>query len=168
MPQTKLQLLAFTTHGREAPAGDAPRIDELYQKIAVQHVQMSELHERLAAPEVLTNNLLNKISKLGCKLDNTEATLKQDLETQKTTVSEEIGFLINQNKTNIKDNLLNKISKLGHKLDNTEATFKQKLEAQNTKVSGEFGFLMNQNKDIKKSLEDLKSPSLGTSLNLQS
>ena len=33
---------------REAPAGDAQRIDELYQKIAVQHVQMSELHERLS------------------------------------------------------------------------------------------------------------------------
>ena len=47
-----------------APAGDAPRIDVLYQKIAVQHVQMSELHERLAAQEVLTNNLLNKISEL--------------------------------------------------------------------------------------------------------
>ena len=82
---------------RDAPAGDAPRIDELYQNIAVQHVQMSELHERLAAQEVLTNNFLNKISKLGCKLDNTEATFKQNLEVQNTKVSGEIGFLMNQN-----------------------------------------------------------------------
>jgi predicted nuclease with TOPRIM domain len=47
-------------------------------------------------------------------------------------------------------------------LDNTEATFHQRLEAQDTKISGEFDFLMNQNKDLKRSLEDLKSPSLGT------
>ena len=32
----------------------------------------------------------------------------------------------------------------------------------NIKVSGEIGFLMNQNKDIKKTIEGLKSPSLGT------
>ena len=38
---------------REAPAGDDQRIDELNQKIAVQHIQMSELHERLAAQEAL-------------------------------------------------------------------------------------------------------------------
>ena len=57
------------------------------REIAVQHVQMSELHERLAAQEFLTNNLLNKISKLGCKLGNTEATFKQDLEAQNTKLS---------------------------------------------------------------------------------
>ena len=40
--------------------------------------------------------------------------------------------------------------------------FKENLESLDIKISGEISFLMNQNKDIKKTMEGLKSPSLGT------
>ena len=54
---------------------------------------MSELHERLAAQEVLTKSLLATISKLGCKQGNTEASFKRLLETQNIKLSGEIGCL---------------------------------------------------------------------------
>ena len=78
---------------REIAAGDDQRFDELNKKIVAQQTQMSELHARLAAQEILTKSLLNSISKLGCKQGNTEASFKRLLETQDIKFSGEIGCL---------------------------------------------------------------------------
>ena len=77
----------------EKVAEDDQRINELNAKIAAQQIQMSELHERLAAQEIQTKELLVSISKLGCKLGNTEASFKRLLETQDIKLSGEIGCL---------------------------------------------------------------------------
>ena len=74
-------------------AGDDRRFDELYKIIAAQQTQMSELHARLAAQEILTQSLLNSISKLGCKQGNTEKSFKELLEHQDIKRVGEIGCL---------------------------------------------------------------------------
>ena len=61
--------------------------------MAAQQIQMSELHERLAAQEIQTKELLVNMNKLGCKQGNNEASFKRLLETQNIKLSGEIGCL---------------------------------------------------------------------------
>ena len=78
---------------REIAAWDDDRFDELNKKLIAQQIQMSELHERLAAQEVLTKSLLTTISKLGRKQGNAEASFNRHLETQNIKLSGEISCL---------------------------------------------------------------------------
>jgi hypothetical protein len=77
----------------EIAAGDDDRFYELNKKLIAQQVQMSELHERLAAQEVLTKSLLVSISKLGCKQGNSEASFNRHLEPQNIKLSGAISCL---------------------------------------------------------------------------
>ena len=128
---------------REKVAEDDQRINELNAKIAAQQIQMSELHERLAAQEIQTKELLVSISKLGCKLGNTEASFKRLLETQNIKLSGEIGCLDAQvqrnKKTELKPpELSNLISEFTEMKTNVNTTMQkvvdEKLEAQKTQI----------------------------------
>ena len=78
---------------REIITDDDQRFNELNAKIVAQQTQISELHARLAAQETQTKELLASISKLGCKLGNTEASFKRLLETQDIKLSGKIRCL---------------------------------------------------------------------------
>jgi chromosome segregation ATPase len=127
---------------REIVAGDDPRFDELNMKIVAQQTQMSELHARLAAQEIL---------KLGCKQGNTEASFKRLLETQDIKHSGEIGCLdaqVQRNKKTMKElkppstevnkelfNLKSEFTELKTNVNTTmQKVVDEKLEAQKTQI----------------------------------
>ena len=129
----------------EKVAEDDQRINELNAKIAAQQIQMSELHERLAAQEIQTKELLVSISKLGCKLGNTEASFKRLLETQDIKLSGEIGCLdvqVQRNKKTMKElkppelsNLISEFTELKTNIDTTiQKVIDEKLDAQKTTI----------------------------------
>ena len=125
----------------EKVAEDDQRINELNAKIAAQQIQMSELHERLAAQEIQTKELLVSISKLGCKLGNTEASFKRLLETQDIKLSGEIGCLdvqVQRNKKTMKElnppelsNLISEFTKMKTNVNTTmQKVVDEKLKEQ--------------------------------------
>ena len=136
---------------REIITDDDQRINELNAKIAAQQIQMSELHERLAAQEIQTKELLVSISKLGCKLGNTEASFKRLLETQDIKLSGEIGCLdvqVQCNKKTMKElkppstevnkDLLNLKSEFTNVNTTLQKAIDEKLELQKTNINTNF------------------------------
>ena len=59
----------------------------------------SDLHEKLAAQEVVIQSLPHNVSRLESKLGNNEKLSKENLEMLNIKLSGEIGFLMNQNES---------------------------------------------------------------------